>query len=538
MDIGRLMKLESVRELFAARKDEGLKEDSRLLLEAMEEVRFEPGEDVVTWGRPGKDGMYIILDGTAHVFNQHGELINTPMGTGSIIGEMALIREEPRGATVRAATQVLAARLTKEQFEKAAGINRKLYGALLDLAYRKTTDLVREQARIHSELEIAARIQNGLLRRDFLETEQRMGIRVSALMEPAREVGGDFYDVFQISEDRACFVIADVSGKGVPAALFMTMAKTHIKNYGMLDMPLSELAFRVNNQLCMDNGEEMFVTALIGVLDKEKRTFTFVNAGHNHPYTAPKEGDFSRFPCRSDLVFGLWENREYQEQTLDLNKTGCIFFYTDGVTEAENRDGEMFGDSRLCETLNCVEDRRDPARVARQVSDVLASFQGEEEQSDDITMLCLWTGSAETGSARDVLEQTVPARMEYLDILLKEADRYLARHLERPEEITKLEIALEEIFTNVVNYAYGKEEGELNLSCLLDQGEGSLVLRLKDRGVPFNPLGRKEPDLTLPLEQRPVGGLGIFMVKKFVDQAEYEYRDGCNILTLKKKIVR
>lgn len=535
MDISRLTQLEAVRALFTAGREEELKEDSRLLLEAMEEVRFEPGEDVVTYGRPGEDGMYILLEGTAHVMNRQGELINTPMERGSIIGEMALIRGETRGATVRAVTPVITARLTKEQFEKAAGINRKLYGALLDLAYRKTSALVREQARLHSELEIAARIQTGLLRRDFRKTEETMGIRISALMEPAREVGGDFYDVFQISGSRACFVIADVSGKGVPAALFMAMAKTHIKNYGMLDMPLSELAFRVNNQLCQDNGEEMFVTAFIGVLDIEKHTFNFVNAGHNHPYSASGDGGFSRIVCRSDLVFGLWEDRQYHEQTLELGQDGCIFLYTDGITEAENREGKMFGDIGLCETLNLTADRADPHQITRHVSKALERFCEGAEQSDDITMLCLRTGG-ETGCPEgDVLERTVPARMEYLDHLMGDVDRFLRRHLDNSRETTRLEIALEELFTNIASYAYKKPEGELSLHCSLEQGS-CLVLRLTDHGTPFNPMERKDPDLSLPLELRPVGGLGIYMVKQFVDQAQYEYRDGCNILTLKKRV--
>ena len=200
-------------------------------------------------------------------------------------------------------TAAACARLTKDQFERAAEINRKLYGALLDLAYRRTTSLVQEQARLRSELEIAARIQNGLLRRDFTDTERLMGLRIAALMEPAKEVGGDFYDVFQISEKKCCFVIADVSGKGVPAALFMAMAKIHIKNYGMLDMSLEELAFRVNNQLCRDNPEEMFVTAFIGVLDGDTGMLTFVNAGHNRPYIAFRGGGLcpAALPFRSGV---------------------------------------------------------------------------------------------------------------------------------------------------------------------------------------------------------------------------------------------
>ncbi len=231
MDIDRLLALKEVRELFPADEKGNLPEGSCLLLSAMEELDFPPGRDIVTWGQAGEDGMYILMEGSAQVLDCHGEEINTLMGPGSIVGEMALIRDEPRGATVRAITRVRAARLSRVQFEEAAGSNRRLYGELLNVVYKKTTSLVREQARLHSELDIAARIQTGLLRRDFGGLEEQLGLRAWALMEPAKEVGGDFYDIFPAAPGKACIVIADVSGKGVPAALFMTMAKTHIKNY-------------------------------------------------------------------------------------------------------------------------------------------------------------------------------------------------------------------------------------------------------------------------------------------------------------------
>lgn len=535
MDIRKLMELEAVRELFPD-SGPGLKEDSRLLLEAMEEVDFQPGEDIVTCGMPGDDGLYILLEGTAHVLNRQGEQINTPMGRGSIVGEMALLRDEPRGATVRAVTDVVCARLTKEQFEQAAGLNKKLYGALLDLAYRKTTGLVREQARLRSELEIAARIQTGLLCRDFSHTEQQMGIRLGALMEPAREVGGDFYDIFQISEHKCGIVIADVSGKGVPAALFMAMAKTHIKNYGMLDIPLGELAFRVNNQLCQDNPEDMFVTAFIGVVDSDTETLTYVNAGHNRPYIAYRNEGFVQLPCRSDLVFGLWENRKYTEEYLELKDIESIFLYTDGVTEAENPAEELFGDDRLAAALNQAGDRRKPEAVAESVLKELKAYGEGGEQSDDITMLCLWSGDMRPVSGPGKLKRTVPARMEYMDGLIGELHGFLEARECEPDVAVKLEIAFEEIFTNIASYAYEKEQGELSLDCTMEQGTGKLVLRFRDRGKPFNPIAKADPDLELPLEQRPVGGLGIYMVKKFVDEAEYAYEDGFNILTLKKKI--
>lgn len=400
MQTEKLIEMEAVRAIFSSGEDGKLTEGGLQLLAAMEEVSFLPGEDLMRYGEPGDGGMYLLLEGNADILGKNGKPINVPMGPGSIVGEMALIRDEPRGATVRAITEVICAHLSKDQFEEAARMNRKLYGALLNLAYQKTTSLVEEQARLHSELEIAARIQIGLLRHNFVEIEKKLGSRIAALMKPAKEVGGDFYDVFLISEHRACVVMADVSGKGVPAAMFMAMAKTHIKNYGMLDMPLEELMYRVNNRLCEDNPEEMFVTAFVGILDTEKEVMTFANAGHNRPYIASDSGPFVQLSCSSDLVFGLWEERKYREQSVEFKKGARFFLYTDGVTEAENELEELFGDDRLCETLNRHSGVKDAKLLTGLVYDDLERYVGKANQTDDITMLYLSSessGNAEGG---------------------------------------------------------------------------------------------------------------------------------------------
>ena len=152
-------------------------------------------------------------------------------------------------------------------------------------------------------------------------------------------------------------------------------------------MPLEELAYRVNNQLCEDNPEEMFVTAFIGILDMNTGRFSFVNAGHNRPYLAAGSGEFGQVMCQSDLVLGLWENRTYREQTLDFRRGGRFFLYTDGVTEAENESGELFGDDRLCKVLNRHEQETDPRNLTTLVLKDLKTYAGAAEQTDDITML-------------------------------------------------------------------------------------------------------------------------------------------------------
>lgn len=143
-------------------------------------------------------------------------------------------------------------------------------------------------------------------------------------MRPAKEVGGDFYDMFMIDETHMCFLIADVSGKGVPAAMFMSMAKTHIKNYATLGLPLAEVASRANNQLCYKNEAMMFVTAFICVLDLETNRVTFINAGHNLPFVQKADGEFQMITAKANMVLGMMEDVPYREQYLELSR-GIVY---------------------------------------------------------------------------------------------------------------------------------------------------------------------------------------------------------------------
>ena len=282
---------------FRADPDGHMDEASRQLLEAMDRIRFDTGEDIVRAGDPAEDGMYIILDGRVKVLDLNGRLINE-MEAGEVIGEMALIKDSTRAATVRADGPVDCAHISKGLFEQIAEKNKSVYGALLDLLYTKTTRIVRERERNRSELEIAARIQTGYLPKDFSPFQDMPHIRTTARMRPARGVGGDFYDMFKIDDHRLGFVVADVSGKGIPAALFMVLSKAYIKNYMRLDMPLDQMAVQVNNQLCENNEEELFVTCFICVLDTESGDLTYVNAGHNRPAVSRKGGAFQFLNAR------------------------------------------------------------------------------------------------------------------------------------------------------------------------------------------------------------------------------------------------
>ena len=260
----------------------------------------------------------------------------------------------------------------------------------MNMLYTKTTKLVAEQERMKSELAVATKIQAECLENDFSAFNALTDIELKAAMRPAKEVGGDFYDVFMIDENHMCFLIADVSGKGVPAALFMTVAKTHIKNYAMLNLPLSEVAERANNQLCYKNESGMFVTTFICVLDLRTDDVTFINAGHNRPFVTTESGEFEMLPAKANLALGMMEDISYKEQHFKLSKGNCIYLYTDGVTEALNVEQEFFGDRRLKEVLNkhmkescCVN------QFVEAMYQEVDTFAAGEKQADDITMVYL-----------------------------------------------------------------------------------------------------------------------------------------------------
>lgn len=389
MNAEYLRTLPTIREFFKIKETGELQEGTRLLLEAMTEITIPSGQDVVTFGEPSDDGMYIILEGTTDVLANDGKLINT-LGVGDFIGELGLINDDTRGATVRASGQVRCANISKALFDEIAMKNRKIYGSFMNMLYTKTTKLVTEQERIKSELEIATRIQAGCLEDDFTKVNQLPNVNLTARMRPAKEVGGDFYDVFMIDDSHLCFLIADVSGKGVPAALFMSMAKIHIRNYASLGLPLVEVVSRANNNLCYKNEEGMFVTSFICVLDVESGDVNFVNAGHNLPFLLQGDGEFSMIQAKANLVLGMMEDVPYREQHLQLNPGDCIYLYTDGVTEALNPEQKLLGDDYLKDMLNRHrQEAADVESFVQSMYDEVDGFADGETQADDITMVYL-----------------------------------------------------------------------------------------------------------------------------------------------------
>ena len=244
-----------------------------------------------------------------------------------------------------------------------------------------------EKQQIASELSVATHIQTSMLPCIFPAFPERTEFDIYATMNPAKEVGGDFYDFFLVDDDHLAVVIADVSGKGVPAALFMVIAKTLIKDHAQQGTQPEEVFTEVNRLLCEANDEGMFVTAWMGVLELSTGHLSYVNAGHNPPLLR-RGGKYEFLRTRSGFILAGMEGMRYRPASLDLTPGDALYLYTDGVTEAANEDKHLYGDQRLCEVLNAHADSG-PETLLKIVKDDVDAFVGTAPQFDDITMLSL-----------------------------------------------------------------------------------------------------------------------------------------------------
>ena len=271
---------------------------------------------------------------------------------------------------------------------------RKNLERKVEEAVEKLARVMAERERINAEFDIARQIQASLLPSVFPAYPERPEFDIYAAIAPAKEVGGDFYDFFLIDHDHLGVVIADVSGKGVPAALFMMVAKTLIKNHAFMNLTPAEILIKANWQLCENNDASMFVTVFMGILNVHNGKFTFVNAGHNFPLIRRANGAFDWLKSKVRLVLGYMDSASYDDSTIMLAPGDTLFLYTDGVTEAENDKQEMFGNERLIELLNTGTEL-EPRIILTAVKQAVDAFADDASQHDDITMLALtWAGES------------------------------------------------------------------------------------------------------------------------------------------------
>jgi sigma-B regulation protein RsbU (phosphoserine phosphatase) len=407
--------------------------------------------------------------------------------------------------------------------------NRELQASFDDL--RRTTTA---KERMESELNIGREIQMSMLPLEFPPYPHRNEFTVFATLEPAREVGGDFYDFFLIDEDRFCFCVGDVSGKGVPAALFMAVTKTLIKSRASNDFSPASIMTHVNEEVAQNNDSAMFVTLWLGILDVTSGALVYTNAGHNPPYVMkPDGGDPVRLDALHGPVVGAVEGLVYGQESTTLQPNDLVFLYTDGVTEAMDPAGTLYDEARLVELLSAQESPS-VEEVVGASTDGVWRFQADAEQADDVTVLAVkFTGRALGVSDVHRLHLEARNRFEEIDAVNRAFDEFAELHGLPTRVRRSLKLVFDDLLNNVISYAY-EDDLEHIIDVHIELSSDRLAVRMTDDGRPFNPFGRTSPDTATPVDEREIGGLGIHLVESLMDEVSYTRRTDRNVVVLVK----
>ena len=443
-------------------------------------------------------------------------------------------------------------------FESTNKMRRDMVG-FIERLYNVTA----ERQRAATELDVAKQIQMSAVPHDFDSFTERFALDIAGFMRPAREVGGDFYDVFEVGEHGVAFVIGDVSGKGVPAALFMMRAQSLLRQY-LLETEDLGMAFTLaNRQLCERNDAMLFVTAFACVVDTATGEVRFANAGHNPP-VLKQNGKLGYLACRPGLVLGAMDVVKYREGSFACSPGEGLLLYTDGVSEAANAAEELYGEDRLLQTLakldggavqgatastaqgerpasaddsvmvanGCRAAAASSAQAA--VESLVASvdaFAGEAPQADDITMLAFrWN--------LPVARLTLPADDAELDNLFAFLGPICEGKGRTPKMMAQMMLVCEEVFVNICHYGFpdGQPRLPVDIEAAVDERAGCLHLVFSDQGIAYDPLSHDAKKVD-PADEQRKGGLGILLMRKYMDDLRYTRADGRNILRMTKRFV-
>jgi phosphoserine phosphatase RsbU/P len=426
-------------------------------------------------------------------------------------------------------TQRIDIRSKNEIGTLAASFNEMTRRLNESIDHLKETTAAKE--RIESELKIAHEIQMSMVPKIFPPFPDRSEFDIFATLAPAKEVGGDFYDFFFIDEDHLCFAVGDVSGKGVPASLFMAVTKTLFKATAGNSGTPGEILARLNSEICRDNESCMFVTLFCGILNIRTGQVDYSNGGHNLPYYLHQRG-VSLLENLGGRALGVVKQSLYASGRMVLGPGEALLLYTDGVTEAMDSRDRLYSDQRLAEFLASNRGSSPRQIVGDLVGDV-RSFAGAAPQSDDITALAL-RYFGKNANMSDTLEIKLSNQLSELDRFSQTLSEFGQRHGLTSKVMHDLNLAMEEILTNIISYGY-KDERDHEITVRLSAQLGEVSVEIEDDGQPFNPLEAPEPDITKPLEERKIGGLGIHLVRKLMDGVEYKRQGERNLLTIKKK---
>ena len=383
-----------------------------------------------------------------------------------------------------------------------------------------------EQQKTKTELEVAKEIQINTLP---VEIVQSKDVEIQAELKAAKEVGGDFYDYYRLDKDHVAILIADVSGKGIPAAMLMMKTITCFKNYMDLNKTPSQIMKQVNKTIFEGNDAGMFVTAFLAILDTKTGVITYTNAGHNFPLVG-QYPNFKFLKCNAGFVLGGLAECPCIDETYQLEHGDQITLYTDGISEAMNNKREQYGLDRFLSFANkkeysCL------LEFHAELKDDLDRFTQGAEQSDDITYITL----KYHGDDYTYREKTYKSDINNIPTMLKDLKAFGIDHGFEEAFLNNLQVVGDELFSNIIKYGYKDNKGDIYLRMLYNKVKKEFILTIIDFGIEFDPFEVENKAIDENYKERQVGGLGVLIVKKLMSEYAYDRVNGKNIITLKKE---
>jgi sigma-B regulation protein RsbU (phosphoserine phosphatase) len=406
-----------------------------------------------------------------------------------------------------------------------------------DVTERKELERKLEEAnkRMKGELDIGRDIQMSMLPLIFPAFPDHKEFSVYATLHPAREVGGDFYDFFFLDDSRLCFCVGDVSGKGVPAALFMAVTKTLIKSRSSNDFSTASILSHVNEEMSKDNISSMFVTIFICIMDINTGEMIYTNAGHNPAYLRRTDGNLERLDIRHGPVIGAVDGLDYKENKLNICCGDSILLYTDGVTEAMNEKKTLFSENRLVEFFSTFKSESVEILVDSLVKTV-KDFEGKADQADDITVLAFKYLGKPLREKSAIFNITIKNGLPAIVQVNERFNSFADEHGIPKTVSRKMNMVFDELLNNIISYAY-QDNKDHDIDVSVELTGNWLGVTISDDGMPFDPFTVHTPDTDLSLEERDIGGLGIHLVKNLMDKFSYKRENNKNILNFVKHII-
>ena len=390
-----------------------------------------------------------------------------------------------------------------------------------------------QKASIERDLKVASDIQMGMLPEKFPSRDDRDDVQLYASLTPAKQVGGDLFD-FYFRDEKLFFCIGDVSGKGIPASLFMALTRSAFRTVSAHESMPGRIVTTMNKTIADMNKQFMFVTLFVGVLDLPTGRLHYCNAGHDAPLLVG--AGVGRLPCISNVPVGFFPAWDYVPQEAQIFTGTTIFLFTDGLTEAMDADQNQFQMERVNDVASQAlsNQQQEPRQLIARMTEAVHKFVGDAEQSDDLTMMAIQyiRQQRDIKMRRSLVLPNDTQEVPRLNAFVEEVCRDTGFD---EDTVAKIKVAVEEAVVNVMKYAYPEgQNGDVTIEA------ASNDLRLKftiiDSGKPFDPTVQTAVDTTLPAKEREIGGLGIHIIRQNMDSINYERMDNLNVLTLRKDI--